>query len=111
MDDERMDFSPLDPSRDEQRWRRNVDALVSRALAERRRRLSIEQQLLHWARPMLAVAAGLCILAWTANLVGGSGGPTRETATNAPALTVANWAANHHIPGPDDLLGTLRGNP
>ena len=56
----------LDPSEDEARWERSIDALVTRALAERRHRLSIEQQLLRWARPVLAVAAGLSIVAWSA---------------------------------------------
>jgi hypothetical protein len=109
MDDERIDFSALDPSRDELRWRRTVDALAARALDERCRRFTVQRQLLRWARPVLVVAACLCILSWTATFIGG---PAREELATSPAsLTLANWAANHHIPEPGDLLTTLRGNP
>jgi hypothetical protein len=110
MDSERIDFSALDPSRDERRWTRSIDAVVKRALAERRKRLSVEQQLLRWARPVLAVAAGLCVVAWTADYFS----PTRKAvpATQHPAaITLASWAANNQIPEPSDLLGVLGNNP
>jgi hypothetical protein len=107
---ERIDFSALDPCRDELQWKRTVDGLVGKALAERRSRLSIEQQLLHWARPVLAVAAGLCLLTWTASLL--TTGRSSQTLSfeHPPALTLANWAANNQIPEPSDLLETLGGN-
>jgi hypothetical protein len=109
MDNERIDFSPLDPSRDELRWSRTIDSLVARAVSERRARLSVERQLLRWARPVLAMAAGLCIAAWTAGLIAGD--RQAQVATVAPpALTLANWAANNEIPDPSDLVATLRGN-
>jgi len=110
MDSERIDFSALDPSRDELRWMRSVDVLVMRALAERRKRLSVEQQLLRWARPVLAVAAGLCIVAWTA----GYFSPTRTTTSaiqHPAAITLASWAANNQIPELSDVLGVLGNNP
>lgn len=107
---ERIDFSALDPCRDELQWKRTVDGLVGKALAERRSRLSIEQQLLHWARPVLAVAAGLSLLAWSASLFRDSSSPQASAVRHPPALTLANWAANNQIPEPSDLLGTLGGN-
>jgi hypothetical protein len=108
--DNRIDFSALDPSRDELRWARTVDGIVGKALAERLQRLSVEQQLLRWARPVLAVAAGLCLVAWTAGLLA-SGRSDRVTVVQrSPALTLANWAANNQIPEPSDLWGTLGGN-
>ena len=107
---ERIDFSALDPCRDELQWKRTVDGLVGKVLAERRSRLSIEQQLLRWARPVLAVAAGLCLMAWTASLLGDSNSPQTSSVRHPPALTLANWAANNQIPKPSDLLGTLGGN-
>ena len=113
MDDkqaDRIDFSPLDPIRNELRWKRTVDGLVGKALAERRKRLSIEQQLLRWARPVLAVAAGLGIVAWTAGLLAMGASEQISATRHAPALTLANWAANNQIPEPIDLLGTLGGN-
>jgi hypothetical protein len=110
MDHERIDFSALDPSRDELRWTRSVDALVTRVLADRSKRHSVEQQLLRWARPVLAVAAGLCIVAWTAGYFSPSIKGT-STAHRSAAITLASWAANNQIPEPSDLLVVLETNP
>jgi hypothetical protein len=109
MEDERIDFSTLDPSRDELRWRRTVEALATRALDERRRRFAVQQQLLRWARPVLVAAAGLCIVAWAATFIGASA--HEGSAASPVSLTLANWAANHQMPEPNDLLTTLRGTP
>jgi hypothetical protein len=108
--DDRIDFSALDPAANELRWARMVDGVVDRALAERRRRLSIEYQLLRWARPVLAVAAGLCIVAWTAGFLTGNRSAQTVASETPAALSVARWAANNQIPEPGDLFGTLRGN-
>jgi|WetSurMetagenome_2_1015567.scaffolds.fasta_scaffold439832_2 hypothetical protein len=109
MEDERIDFSALDPSRNQLRWQRTVDALVVKAMAERRKRLSIEQQLLRWARPVLAVAAGLSIVAWTTGFLSANRSQQVTSAQHPPALTLASWAANNQIPEPSDLFGTLGG--
>ena len=106
----RIDFSALDPSRNELRWTRSVDALVGKALVERRKRLSVEQQLLRWARPVLAVAAGLSFVAWTASYLAANRAQQIATVQNPPALNLANWAANNQIPEPSDLFGTLGGH-
>jgi hypothetical protein len=108
--EDRIDFSALDPSHNELRWTRTVDALVGRALVERRKRLSIEQQLLRWARPVLAVAAGLSFVTWTASYLASNRAQQVSTVQNPPALILANWAANNQIPEPSDLFGTLGGN-
>jgi hypothetical protein len=108
--EDRIDFAALDPSRDELRWMRTVDALVGKALAERHRRLSIERQLLRWARPVLAVAAGLSFVAWTAGYLASHRAHPISMVENPPALNLANWAANNQIPEPSDLFGTLGGN-
>ena len=108
--EDRIDFSALDPSRNPLRWARTVDALVGKALFERRKRLSVEQQLLRWARPVLAVAAGLSFVAWTASYLASNRAHPIAAAENLPALNLANWAANNQIPEPSDLFGTLGGN-
>ena len=108
--DDRIDFSALDPSRNELRWARTVDGIVGKALAERRKRLSVEQQLLRWARPVLAVAAGLGIVAWTASFLATGRSDQVSSVQQPPALTLARWAANNQIPEPSDLFGTLGGN-
>jgi hypothetical protein len=105
-----IDFSALDPCRNQLRWARTIDHLAARALAERRKRTSVEQQLLSWARPVLAVAAGLCLMAWTAATFVSARRNTTTTIT-APALQIAAWAANDKIPESSELSGTLGGNP
>jgi hypothetical protein len=107
-----IDFSALDPCRDQVRWARAIDDLAARALAERRKRLSVEHQLLSWARPVLAVAAVFCLMVWTAGYFMSS----RRSATTSPmgtvpALQIAAWAANNSIPDTSELSGTLGGNP
>jgi hypothetical protein len=105
-----IDFSALDPCRNQLRWMRTVDNLAARALAERRRRASIQHQLLSWARPVLAVAAGLCLMVWTAGYFVSARRSVTTSAT-APALQIAAWAANDKIPEISDLSEVLRENP
>jgi hypothetical protein len=110
MDHEAIDFSALDPSRDELRWTRSIVGIVESALAERWRRLSFRQQLLGWARPALSIAAALCLAVWTAGYFSHS---TRQAASTLPpvAIAITTWAANHQVPEPSELLGVLRSNP
>jgi hypothetical protein len=106
-----IDFSALDPSRNQLRWERTIDNLAAHAYAERRRRLSVEYQLLRWGRPVLAAAAAVCLILWSAGYFAASrrAGAT-ATASAPPALVLATWAANHQTPETDELLGTLGAN-
>ncbi len=107
-----IDFSVLDPSLNQLRWERTIDNLVARARAQRRRRLSVQHELLRWGRPVLAMAAALCLIAWTAGYLAASRRNTSSTTSiTAPALVIATWAANHQIPETSELFGTLGGNP
>jgi hypothetical protein len=104
-----IDFSALDPSRDQLRWERTIQGLAARAHAERRKRFAVEHELLRWARPVLAVAAAFCLIVWTAGyLVGGRRSATAVEATT-PALTLAAWAATDQLPETSELLRTLGG--
>jgi hypothetical protein len=106
-----IDFSALDPSRNQLRWERRILDLAAKAHAEGRRRHALERELLRWARPVLAVAATLCLIAWTAGYVVGHRrqAPTAQTWTQSPALDLAGWAANDRIPESSELLRTLGG--
>jgi hypothetical protein len=107
-----IDFSALDPSRDELRWACAIDRLASRAFAERRKRASVERQLLCWARHVLAVAAAFCVVVWTAGyFVSVRRAATTSDPTTAPPLQIATWAANNGMPEIDELSETLGGNP
>lgn len=106
-----IDFSALDPVRNQLRWARTIDNLAARALAERRKRTSIEYQLLTWGRPVLAVAAAFCLMIWTAGYFVSARRSTAAIPTTAPALQIAAWAANDSIPESSELSVTLGGNP
>jgi hypothetical protein len=108
-----IDFSALDPSRNQLRWERTIQSLATKAHAERRKRFAVEHELLRWARPVLAVAAAFCLIVWTAGYFAGgrrSSTASAQSATQAPALRLAAWAANDQIPETSELVGTLGGN-
>jgi hypothetical protein len=114
MSDERtprpVDLSALDPGRNQLRWERTIQELAAKAHAEHTRRSSVEVQLLRWARPVLAVAAALCLIVWTAGYLVGNRRVTARTSAESPALTLASWAARDRIPDSSELFGTLGGN-
>jgi hypothetical protein len=85
MDDDRIDFSPLDPSRDARRFEALVGAVTERALASRRRAATVSGQLAAWWRPALAAAAVIAIAVWVS-----SAGPGRSQERKAERAHDAN---------------------
>lgn len=78
MEDERLDLSPLDPTRDAVRWERLIRSVTDRAapeLARRAARRSLAGTVAAWARPTLAAAAALVLLAFA---VARSGSPAPQ---------------------------------
>jgi hypothetical protein len=66
MDDDRLDLSPLDPTRDEDRFSRTVGRIMAAAapgLARRRARATPIGTVVRWWRPTLALAAALTMAA------------------------------------------------
>jgi hypothetical protein len=110
MDDERIDLSPLDPSRDEKRWQRLITGIAERAVAVRRRRVSVRYQLGAWARPALALAAAAAVVAVLGALLGGATLRGGAVATaHDPALTLVEWAATGERPETAALVAVLGG--
>jgi hypothetical protein len=65
MDDDRIDFSALDPTLDKDRFDGLVGSILQRAsdeLAERRAASSPLNQIVQWKRPMLAAAAVIAMV-------------------------------------------------
>jgi len=65
MDDGRIDFSALDPTRDQDRFDRLVGSIMEQSadgLASRRASTSPLMQLVNWKRPMLAAAAVIAMI-------------------------------------------------
>jgi len=66
MTDDRIDLSPLDPTRDPVRYARAVRGIMDAAmlpLAARRARVTPIGQVTRWWRPMLAMAAAFALAA------------------------------------------------
>ena len=63
MRDDKIDLSPLDPSRDTQRWNQLMDSIARRAIEARERRSSPVYQLLAWARPAAVAAVVAALIA------------------------------------------------
>jgi len=107
MKGDKIDFSPLDPSRDQGRWNDMVASVARRALQARRRRLTIAAQLLEWSRPMLAAAAGLALVSWIGAMASGTRQEANATAAPHPAMTLAEWAATDQVPDTQRVLELL----
>ena len=115
MTDDRIDFSPLDPSADKQHFEEIVQSITARAapaLAARRVRSSFIAEVVYWRRPMLAAAAVILIVSATALVRIES--PTRPPelepgvaeAIGVPA-TLARWVTTDEVPTPAQLVAGL----
>jgi hypothetical protein len=115
MTEDRIDFSPLDPMRDAERFEeivRSITAAAAGELAARRARGSVVGQVALWWGPLLAAAAitGIVSLTALARLQ-----TTAPTETTEPGLAeaigvptqVAEWVRGDELPTPTELLVTL----
>ena len=109
-DDEKIDLSALDPSRDGARWERMVQHVADRAVAPRPPAVVID--LYRHARPLLAAAAAIAALAWLPALAsdGQRGQAATSAATSDSIATLAEWAERGEAPASADLLTTLGGS-
>ncbi len=117
MTDDRIDFSPLDPTRDPERFDGIVRSIVGAAsteLADRRARATVFGQVSLWWRPLLAAAVitGIVALAALASLED-SDQPAAASTGLAEALGVpdpiAEWVRSDQVPTPAELLIGLEG--
>jgi hypothetical protein len=104
-DEEPIDFSALDPRRDELRFERLVRETTKRALS--RREPTLVDVVPRMARPLLALAAGLAVLAWVPRLTAheATGEPTATARTPSEAL--ADWALTGEAPSGQELFASL----
>jgi hypothetical protein len=96
-DDDRIDFGPLDPSRDGPRWQAQIAQVVARALARRRAR-SVPTQLAAWSRPALAAATLLAIVVWVLALL------PRAPEPSDPTALLSQWAVTGEVPATGKIL-------
>jgi hypothetical protein len=112
MDNEKIDLSSLDPSRDESRWNDLISAIARRAREARQRRLSVPYQLLAWARPAVAMAAAIALVVVVGASLSRYAAQTKSVNTVKPALMLTVWAATDVHPSTAamlELLGGARG--
>ncbi|PKN55062.1 MAG: hypothetical protein CVU56_23340 [Deltaproteobacteria bacterium HGW-Deltaproteobacteria-14] len=99
-----VDLSPLDPTRDPQRWEALVARVVTRAVAHARRRLTIGAQLAAWARPALAVAAALALVAWAGAAISS---PSSEATRLSRVQVVTDWAYEGAAPSAGQIIEVM----
>lgn len=120
-DDDPLDLSPLDPTRNGARFDRTIAALLTRMapeLARRRSGRSVLAQIAWWERPMLIAAAilGLAALSTLAREHrNGSGGIATTEATWSAGVGVpamyAGWAEGGRAPSLESALELTREAP
>ena len=106
MNDSKIDFSCLDPSRDAAKWGARVSRIVQSAARSRQIRNTLWYQLFAWTRPALA-AAGVAALLCVSGAAVASYGVDTETTRTAPAQTLASWAAGEELPSTERILQVL----
>ncbi len=116
MDDDRIDLSAFDPTRDEAHFDRLVDSIMVRAadqLAERRASSSPLMQLVQWRRPMLAAAAVIAMVSVGVLWQVQSPGLEEETTGVAEAIGVPSLLAqgirNNELPTTAELFEAFQG--
>jgi hypothetical protein len=109
MESEKIDLSPLDPTRDQGRWNDLISAIARRGVEARRRRMSVTYQLLAWARPAVAMAAAVALI-----VAVGASASRYQSKTNArpavkPTLILTVWAATNQPPSTATMIEVLGG--
>ena len=111
MNDDRIDFSALNPTRDRARFDGLVGSIMEQAsenLAERRVSGGPLYQLVQWRRPMLAAAAVIAVVSAGVLLRTEGPGYTEESSGIAEAIGVPGLLAqnirNNELPTTIELL-------
>lgn len=115
MNDDRIDFSQLDPTKDGERFDHIVRSIMVAAepeLTARRARASVIGQVGLWWRPLLAAAAIAAIIAVGAlTRIGDSEFQLEDEIGLAEAMgvpqQVAEWARSDEVPTTEELFMAL----
>ncbi|MGC4121448.1 MAG: hypothetical protein QM765_44110 [Myxococcales bacterium] len=110
-DDDKLDLSALDPTRDELRFERMVRSLAAKAVAQRPPD-SLGLAVRFW-RPALALAASLALLAWAPSLLTSSSSTVSSDGetTADPGTTLLSWASGEGPTSAADVLTTFGRTP
>jgi hypothetical protein len=105
MDDDKLDFSALDPTRDSIGWERRIALVAARGVAARRSTLTVTGQLGAWRRPVLAVAAALAAASWLGVFAGErwDAAPPPESAE----VVWSRWALGEEVPQTTEIFAMV----
>ena len=110
MTNQKIDFSALDPSRDAKRWESLIESVASRAVAARRRQVSLPYQLMAWMRPALAIAAAAAVVTWVGALTSsGTDSAAALESEEHPAFVLSRWAMADERPSTKKIYQVLGG--
>lgn len=115
MDDDPIDFSSLDPSRDAVRFERMVQGVVAQAVKARARPGPVWVGLASSGGRMLAAAA-VAVIAWAPALwsrLNPGARPAAAALRQDPARSLADWAERDRLPSSAELasaMGDFYGN-
>ncbi len=104
-EEERLDLSALDPTRDRTRFEGLVRSTVAAAMSRRRRTTATET--LRWWRPALALAASIAVAAWLPVLFGTGSDESTASTRGDPAIALLTLARSDTTPSPTDILATF----
>jgi len=109
VDPDRIDFSPLDPSRDRAAWERMVRAVAARGSAARRRPSPVLAQVVAWWRPTIALAAMAALLAWAPALLHAPRPAERSVSETGadPVVSTTWWALEGKAPAAAEFVPTM----
>jgi len=113
MDDDRIDFSALDPKRDAIRFKRMVETTLAGIRSSALGVPRVVHQLVVWGRTAVAAAAALALAAWVLALFEDGRSPSASTLRGSdPVELISQWAKTGGVPSeadPLDALGDLDG--
>jgi hypothetical protein len=109
-DDSTLDLGPLDPSRDVERWKARVACVAALASAAHEERSSFSSQLRFFARPALALAAAVAVLAWVPWPRQPHAARTTRASGLLPVTSFEAWAIGGTVE-PWDALSSVERSP
>ena len=109
MDNDRIDFSALDPKRNSRRFEKMVETVIAGARPHEPGISPLIRELVAWGRGAVALAALLAVTAWLPALIRDS----FRAAESAPATgndfveLVSSWARTGDVPSEVDVSQAL----
>ncbi len=108
MDDDRIDFSALDPKRDPIRFKRMVEMTLAGIRSSASGAPGLVHQLDVWGRTAVAAAALLALVAWLPALFEDGRSPSASTHRGSdPVELISQWAKTGGVPSEADPLDAL----